>query len=669
MYLETTMLDLKLLSQPFYRKDVADCPDFYFEKAQDALNEWKAMSIDSDLLKELLGMQAKACKERVETDSALKNIKDAIYKLVAYCDVNAAEKNSYNEYDDKRTVAKAGIRQHAWVVQWLKFKQEQSSITESIQNIVAYLENPEQNFPILSEDHKNQISRNLLGKDYDRQTFSADLMAAFDSLGVPCTNASNKSYLYSRMFYSYKKKWDDAYKIKGLVARDSTDWKEDYRIGTEKQGCSIMWRHNLPSNGASVLKSLRRILDDGNSFSFYIVEKNLTAYKATVIDFSEADDYSNKADEWEKKNPYAFEKDFENYCNGDLSDSSTKSAKIAYLVSKFEYIPKTEQLNINDCFKYAGSITPSVTNYVAFTDILTPAEIKMNQKNETIARLLEKKKNLILQGAPGTGKTYTTASIALKVLGIQSVDWEKHEAVMKEYDKLIDAGRIAFTTFHQSMDYEDFVEGYKPVDGGTDMKFVLKPGVFRTICERAKDTPCVLIIDEINRGNISKIFGELITLLEADKRDGGNHRIQVNLTYSQKPFSVPANLYIIGTMNTTDRSVGGIDYALRRRFAFYTLKSDRSVVEDRYSNVDLRNKATALFDKVEDFLKDNPADMKIDDLMPGHSYFMADDIDDLANKADYELIPLVKEYAKDGIIEVSDEKLDKAFEEWRQILK
>ena len=669
MYLGTTMIDLKLLSQPFYRQDVADCPDFYFEKAQDALNEWKAMSIDSDLLEELLGMQAKACKERVETDSALKNIKDAIYKLVAYCDVNAAEKNSYNEYDDKRTVAKAGIRQHAWVVQWLKFKQEQSSITESIQNIVAYLENPEQNFPILSEDHKNQISRNLLGKDYDRQTFIADLMAAFDSLGFPCTNASNKSYLYSRMFYSYKKKWDDAYKIKGLVARDSTDWKEDYRIGTEKQGCSIMWRHNLPSNGASVLKSLRRILDDGNSFSFYIVEKNLTAYKATVIDFSEADDYSNKADEWEKKNPYAFEKDFENYCNGDLSDSSTKSAKIAYLVSKFEYIPKTEQLNINDCFKYAGSITPSVTNYVAFTDILTPAEIKMNQKNETIARLLEKKKNLILQGAPGTGKTYTTASIALKVLGIQSVDWEKHEAVMEEYDKLIDAGRIAFTTFHQSMDYEDFVEGYKPVDGGTDMKFVLKPGVFRTICERAKDTPCVLIIDEINRGNISKIFGELITLLEADKRDGGNHRIQVNLTYSQKPFSVPANLYIIGTMNTTDRSVGGIDYALRRRFAFYTLKSDRSVVEDRYSNVDLRNKATALFDKVEDFLKDNPADMKIDDLMPGHSYFMADDIDDLANKADYELIPLVKEYAKDGIIEVSDEKLDKAFEEWRQILK
>ena len=293
----------------------------------------------------------------------------------------------------------------------------------------------------------------------------------------------------------------------------------------------------------------------------------------------------------------------------------------------------------------------------------------MNKNNETIARLLEKKKNLILQGAPGTGKTYTTASIALKVLDIKNVDWGKHESVMKEYDKLIDAGRIAFKTFHQSMDYEDFVEGYKPVDGGSEMKFELKPGVFLTICEKAKDLPCALIIDEINRGNISKIFGELITLLEADKRDGGNHRIQVNLTYSQKPFSVPANLYIIGTMNTTDRSVGGIDYALRRRFAFYTLKSDRSVVEGRYSDTGLKSKATTLFDKVEEFLKNNPADMKIDDLMPGHSYFMADNLDDLANKAEYELIPLIEEYAKDGIIEVSDEKLNKAFEEWRKILK
>ena len=240
---------------------------------------------------------------------------------------------------------------------------------------------------------------------------------------------------------------------------------------------------------------------------------------------------------------------------------------------------------------------------------------------------------------------------------------------MDKYDEYVSAKRIAFTTFHQSMDYEDFVEGYKPDGSGEAIKFKLTPGIFRNICEQAKNQPCVLIIDEINRGNISKIFGELITLLEADKRDGGDHRIQVNLTYSGEPFSVPEHLYIIGTMNTTDRSVGSIDYALRRRFAFWTLKSDIDVVKGQDIDEGVKSKAESLFKKVEAFLKENPADMKIEDLMPGHSYFMAKSIEELSTKVCYELIPLVEEYAKDGIIEVSDEKLNQAFGEWKQIVK
>lgn len=286
-----------------------------------------------------------------------------------------------------------------------------------------------------------------------------------------------------------------------------------------------------------------------------------------------------------------------------------------------------------------------------------------------ISQLALGKKNIILQGAPGTGKTYSTAALSLRILGIDGIDWSSPKAVMDKYDELVEKGRIAFTTFHQSMDYEDFVEGYKPEEINGDIKFKLKPGVFRLICEKAKDMPCVLIIDEINRGNVSKIFGELITLLEADKRDGGDHRIQVNLTYSGKPFSVPANLYIIGTMNTTDRSVGSIDYALRRRFAFWTLKSDKEVVEGQDIDGEVKSKAIAVFEKVEAFLKTNSADMKIDDLMPGHSYFMANSLEALETKVKYELIPLVEEYAKDGIIVVSEEKLSNAFEEWIQMVK
>ena len=158
----------------------------------------------------------------------------------------------------------------------------------------------------------------------------------------------------------------------------------------------------------------------------------------------------------------------------------------------------------------------------------------------------------------------------------------------------------------------------------------------------------VLIIDEINRGNVSKIFGELISLLEADKRVGGDHPLTVTLPYSKESFSVPSNLYIIGTMNTTDRSVGSIDYAVRRRFAFVTLEADENKVPE--------GNARNLFNAVKNFLNKSKYDMDIEDLMVGHSYFM--DANNLQMKWQYEILPLLMEYHKDGIISKSPLKND-----------
>ena len=160
----------------------------------------------------------------------------------------------------------------------------------------------------------------------------------------------------------------------------------------------------------------------------------------------------------------------------------------------------------------------------------------------------------------------------------------------------------------------------------------------------------VLIIDEINRGNVSKIFGELISLLEADKRVGGDHPLTVTLPYSKESFSVPSNLYIIGTMNTTDRSVGSIDYAVRRRFAFVTLEADENKVPE--------GNARNLFNAVKNFLNKSKYDMDIEDLMVGHSYFMTSDADVLKMKWQYEILPLLMEYHKDGIISKSPLKND-----------
>ena len=299
---------------------------------------------------------------------------------------------------------------------------------------------------------------------------------------------------------------------------------------------------------------------------------------------------------------------------------------------------------------------------------------------EKCAKLLSKKHNIILQGAPGTGKTYNTAAIALKTLDITDVDLTDHKAVMIRYDELL-GKQIFFTTFHQSLDYEDFVEGLKPHvqtnDKGTSIGVTYEPedGIFKRACNKAVENAednksVVLIIDEINRGNVSKIFGELITLLESDKRSQGNHPIKVILPYTKAEFGVPSNLYIIGTMNTTDRSTGTLDYALRRRFAFVTLQSDRSVIEkhyDKLGNANLKDMAVALFDDIKKFIESPKhlcGDMSIDDLMVGHSYFMAEDEEELKDKVEYEIIPLINEYINDGILNVKNEEKKTAFDSW-----
>lgn len=445
--------------------------------------------------------------------------------------------------------------------------------------------------------------------------------------------------------------------------------------------------------------------------------------------------------------------------------------------------------------------------------------------------ILKSKKNIILQGAPGTGKTYNTAALALAI--IDGTVPENHRDVMERYEHLRAERRIGFTTFHQSMDYEDFIEGIKPVHDNGLVRYEVEDGIFKRMCEAAKvasevaasgsddlmegmnenptiwkvslegtgdnptrrdcmknghirigwheygdidftednpkvtegksilrafqndikigdiivscwsanetdaigivtgdyeyreeggklpryrdvrwivkdirhnirdinngkrmtlgtvyrlsislrdildvietyvtpkksvveisEKPFVLVIDEINRGNVSKIFGELLTLIEKDKRLGDYHPVTLSLPYSKQAyFGVPQNLYIIGTMNTTDRSTGTIDYAIRRRFAFITVPAERDVIDNEMGKL--------LFDNVKSFIERfKYADMDLEDLMVGHSYFMSDTSEELLMKVRYEIIPLIKEYIKDGILSVRSDEAKLYFNAWQKL--
>ena len=450
--------------------------------------------------------------------------------------------------------------------------------------------------------------------------------------------------------------------------------------------------------------------------------------------------------------------------------------------------------------------------------------------------LLKQKKNLILQGAPGTGKTYRTAEIAVAMCNNGQNIPEDRKELMNIYNSLLDEGRIIFSTFHQSMDYEEFIEGIKPDSLGENITYSVKPGLFKQICEKAKTPiivnndlkirnnptiwkvslkgtydnevrtdclghnririgwdqydenieedftypdggknvldafinkmqigdivmscysqttidaigvvtgeykwneklhdykrcrnvnwliknvrediyelnketvmtlstvyrlnnlsledvmsilekhkvtnkesihkntkPYVLIIDEINRGNISKIFGELITLLEADKRLGELNQIKVRLPYTpQEEFGVPSNLYIIGTMNTADRSLGYIDYAVRRRFAFKTIQSDKTIIECFNSDAATKEIALSLFDSILQLINEHiEHDLIAEDLMLGHSYFLTKNLQDLRSKLEYEIIPLIREYEKDGILKIDKSRLNESCKQWTELL-
>lgn len=248
-------------------------------------------------------------------------------------------------------------------------------------------------------------------------------------------------------------------------------------------------------------------------------------------------------------------------------------------------------------------------------------------KYDTLVALVAKKKNVILQGAPGVGKTFAAKRLAYSIMGVK------------------DPSRVMMVQFHQSYSYEDFIMGFRPTQEGG---FELKRGAFYDFCKSAEeddeDTPYFFIIDEINRGNLSKIFGELFMQIESDKRG-----IELKLLYADEKFSVPKNVYIIGMMNTADRSLAMMDYALRRRFAFFDLEPGFNTKGFRAYRDSLQSeKFNRLINRVEALNAAIAEDESLGEgFCIGHSFFceLKETSDrTLSSIVEFELAPLLKEY-------------------------
>ena len=292
------------------------------------------------------------------------------------------------------------------------------------------------------------------------------------------------------------------------------------------------------------------------------------------------------------------------------------------------------ELNAADVDDSVHDLEPIVNKKYGKEDFL--AEVYMTgAKYDRLLNVLKRKKNIILQGAPGVGKTFAAKRLAYAMMG--------------EKDK----ERVDFIQFHQNYSYEDFMMGYKPTEnGGFEMQY----GVFYRFCKKAENNPekdYFFIIDEINRGNMSKIFGELLLLIEKDYRGTSS-----KLAYQNLNFSVPENLYIIGMMNTADRSLAMIDYALRRRFSFFDMEPgfDTEGFKE-YQEKLASDKFNALIECIKELnneIADDPSLGK--GFCIGHSYFCGLQADECTQEllegiVEYDILPMLSEYWFDNLTE------------------
>lgn len=760
--------------------EIINSNDFYFQKAKDALDNYLLFEVKDEIKEFLLSNKRnyKQLKQLFEDSEDFTEFGSKVFTIISYCDSNAHKKKQFNGYEDNRVLALAFVRMNNWVEQLITYKFEGVISDGSIKNAIDYLINPLENFTMLSENHRMQISQNLFKKNYNSFTFKDDFINFFAEFSISINNPQNFTYLLSRIAYGIDSEWKD--NIIGLVCPDTTGWQENAIKDSQNGNHIALWNHKKPNGTSSTLKLLRECIEENGYFRIFYTASYKVIYVAEIIDFV-CDQYELNKAEW-LKNYGAIEwynDIFSNYNDG------SKTARWVYLARKIIKVNYDDYLDFQ---YYKSNNYPSVgcqSPVVSYKNsLMINQESKMNKNIE----LLKYKKQIILQGPPGTGKTREAKLIAQEMLGLNTVE------------NLNDNEQFKIIQFHPSYTYEDFVRGIvaKPNSDGEGILYEAENKTLGAFAKRAfenfidsnKDVVAitrevkvkelfenfveylndeiekangfysltdnvglissddeyafrykgikdgwlkngnrilfkdilqsyfagdsvrkhiknnqkisglarqhasyfirvlnlfqkyienenlenneieldqkidqknyVLIIDEINRANLSSVLGELIYALEYR-----GESVDSMYDVEGKELILPQNLYIIGTMNTADRSVGHIDYAIRRRFAFVNvLPKDLSDDEDVVFDSKLFSSVKALFttDDYKTHSDNLSKEFEPKDVVLGHSYFIQQyEKDekgredktkpiDFQMRLDYEIKPILLEYVKDGIL-------------------